>query len=70
METIPNNKSGAGLIDAYTGLLKILDIKEALTSVSGKSEEMYYDMLGRPVGTHPTAPGMYVSKNKKVFIHK
>lgn len=68
LETIPNNKSGAGLIDAYAGLLKILEINEALPSVSGETEEMYYDMLGRPVGNHPTAPGMYVSKNKKIFI--
>lgn len=68
LETIPNNKSGAGLIDAYVGLLKILNLPSALPFVSGGNEEMYYDMLGRPVGTNPTAPGMYVSRNKKIYI--
>ena len=32
-----------------------------------QGEPMYYDMLGRPVGTHPTAPGVYVTRGKKII---
>ncbi len=30
--------------------------------------QMYYDLLGRPVGTQPAAPGIYVSRGKKMII--
>ena len=29
---------------------------------------MYYDLLGRPVGTKPTTPGIYVTKGKKIIV--
>lgn len=68
LEAIPNNKSGAGLIDAYAGLKKILNLPDALPAISTDMEQQYYDILGRPVGSKPTTPGMYVGNNKKVLI--
>ena len=68
LEAVPNTKSGAGLIDAYAGLLEILGLAEALPSVTVETENMYYDLLGRPVGTKPSAPGIYVTKGKKIRV--
>lgn len=68
LEAVPNTKSGAGLIDAYAGLLEILGLAEALPSVTVETKNMYYDLLGRPVGTKPSAPGIYVTKGKKIRV--
>jgi len=68
LEAIPNTKSGAGLIDAYAGLLEILGLADALPSVTVETENMYYDLLGRPVGSKPSAPGIYVTKGKKIRV--
>ena len=70
LEAVPNNKSGAGLIDAYAGLLEILGLVEGLPAVQADTDRMYYDLLGRPVGTNPAAQGVYVTKGKKVLIQK
>ena len=64
----PNNSYGYGLIDAYAGLLEILGLAEALPSVTVETKNMYYDLLGRPVGTKPSAPGIYVTKGKKIRV--
>lgn len=68
LDHTPNNKSGAGLINAYAGLSKILNLPDALHDVTPDTGQMYYDLLGRPVGTQPAAPGIYVSRGKKIII--
>ena len=40
----------------------------AITNVAEEQETMYYDLLGRPVGTKPSVGGIYVTKGKKVLV--
>ena len=58
----------APLTQAYAGLMEILGLAEALPSTTAETENMYYDLLGRPVGFKPSTPGVYVTKGKKIRV--
>lgn len=48
--------------------LKVTGQATALPQVAEEQDAMYYDLLGRPVGTKPTTPGIYVTKGKKIIV--
>ena len=49
--------------------LMVVSQPTALPETAAETEEqMYYDLLGRPVGTKPGMSGIYVTKGKKVMI--
>ena len=48
--------------------LKVTGQATALPQVAEEQDAMYYDLLGRPVGSKPTTPGIYVTKGKKIIV--
>ncbi len=47
---------------------KVVGEATAVSNVVQEQDAMYYDLLGRPVGTKPTTPGIYVTKGKKIIV--
>lgn len=47
---------------------KVVGEATAVSNVVQEQDAMYYDLLGRPVGSKPSAPGIYVTKGKKIRV--